>query len=244
MRINSARPIKAFTAKEQDGLREMLFPAKQPEVFTKNRTVDSPYAFRALSADNQSGGRVLNEHEKNIAERFFGDMIDLEVVRIVESSDEADTSTGNRVAFTVNNTIYGTDMPDDTLIHELVHVWQYNRGTITFLWALIEHATKSEEQLYEYNIADIEDENRTTFRCYEFEQQAAIVQDAYRVFIEKRLPKRNKEYKDKTVLPNDAKFFAQYCLFMAEFREWHEEPPETEAEECRTTEDGVGQVLL
>ena len=242
MRINSARPIKAFTAKEQDGLREMLFPAEQPEVFTKNRTVDSPYAFRALSADNQSGGRVLNEHEKNIAERFFGDMIDLEKVRIDDNSLLAIILYSLGRVMTEGNTIYGIKIPDDTLIHELVHVWQYDNDIIDFDTAAEKHreawAKGDTAGLYEYKVADIGDENRTTFRCYGFEQQASIVQDAYRVFMEKRLPRRNKDYKEATVLPNDAKFFAQYCLFMAEFREWHEEPPkppETEAEACRTT---------
>ena len=40
MRLNSARPIKALTAKEQAGLREMLFPTEQPEVFTRKLPID------------------------------------------------------------------------------------------------------------------------------------------------------------------------------------------------------------
>ena len=35
MRINSARPIKALTRKEQEGLRKLLFPTEQPEVFAR-----------------------------------------------------------------------------------------------------------------------------------------------------------------------------------------------------------------
>ena len=219
MRFNSARPIKALTAREQDGLLEMLFPAEQPEVFTKNRTVDSPYAFRALSADNQSGGRVLNEHETNIAERFFGDMIDLEVVRIVED----DPSAENRTVTTVYNTIYGTNMPDDTLIHELVHVWQYDKGIITPYSAFWEHfiafLARRTHELYEYNVKP----NRKPFRDYGFEQEASILQDAYRVLTEKKPPRRNLDYKGGTPVAEDEALSKLYEAFKKEFQQWHEE---------------------
>ena len=39
MRFNSARPIKALTPKEQEGLRKLLFPTEQPEVSTKKLPV-------------------------------------------------------------------------------------------------------------------------------------------------------------------------------------------------------------
>ena len=39
MRFNSARPIKALTPKEQEGLRKLLFPTEQPEVSTRKLPV-------------------------------------------------------------------------------------------------------------------------------------------------------------------------------------------------------------
>ena len=75
MRFNSARPIRALTAKEQDGLREMLLPEKQPEVFTRN----SPDGLRTSNKDKKP--RKLKTREMNFAEGFFGDKIDLGKVR-------------------------------------------------------------------------------------------------------------------------------------------------------------------
>ena len=40
MRFNSARPIKALTPKEQEGLRKLLFPTEQREVFTRKLPID------------------------------------------------------------------------------------------------------------------------------------------------------------------------------------------------------------
>ena len=80
MRFNSARPVKALTAKEQNGLRKVLFPAAQREVFTRNRTNDSPDGLRASNKDDKP--RKLKTREIDIAEGFFGDMIDLGRVRI------------------------------------------------------------------------------------------------------------------------------------------------------------------
>ncbi len=40
MRFNSARPIKALTPKEQEGLRKLLFPTEQPEVSTRKLPID------------------------------------------------------------------------------------------------------------------------------------------------------------------------------------------------------------
>lgn len=40
MRFNSARPIKALTPKEQEGLRKLFFPTEQPEVSTRKLPID------------------------------------------------------------------------------------------------------------------------------------------------------------------------------------------------------------
>ena len=40
MRFNSARPIKALTPKEQEGLRKILFPTEQREVSTRKLPID------------------------------------------------------------------------------------------------------------------------------------------------------------------------------------------------------------
>ena len=218
MNINSARPTRSLTAKEQDGLLKMLFPAKQPkqsEVFTKNRTVDSLLDF--LRSDTDEKPRELTQDEVKVAERVFGDMIDLGEVRIAENHWLTDWLAPNGIVMTIGNTIYGINIPDDTLIHELVHVWQYNRGRITALSAFLEHLkawrTGQTAELYYYSV-----EPRQTFRKYGFEEQASIVQDAYLVLEEEEPPKRNENYKSGDPLPEEL-----YELFMQDFREWHEE---------------------
>lgn len=225
MRFNSGRPIKALTAKEQDGLLEMLFPAKQPEVFTRNRTVDSLRGFLPWNTDTKP--RKLNTHEKNIAGGFFGDMIDLEEVRIDDKSWLAFILYLFGRVMTEGNTIYGINIPDDTLIHELVHVWQYDKDIIDFDTAAKKHREAWEAdqtaELYLYSVDDSEDENRRTFRDYGFEEQASIVQDAYLVIEEKKPPKRNKDYKGGTPVAEDTELLALYEGFMEEFGQWHEE---------------------
>ena len=83
MRINSARPIKALTRKEQEGLWKLLFPTEQPEVFAGSETNDSPDPYRESESAKE---RKLYSREIEEAEPFFGDMIDLEEVRISDES--------------------------------------------------------------------------------------------------------------------------------------------------------------
>ena len=230
MKINSGRPIRALTATEQDGLLEMLFPAKQTEVFTQNRTINSLLGslLESLQSDTNEKPRELTQGEKDVAERVFGDMIDLGEVRVGDKNWLAQVLHSNQLAMTICNTIYGMEIPDDTLIHELVHVWQYDKEHIDLASAALPHirvliGIRTTEELYDYSVDDIEDKDRRTFRDYGFEQQAAIVQDAYLVTEEEHPPQRNKDYKSGDPLPKEL-----YERFMQDFREWHEELTGTE----------------
>ena len=217
MKVNSGGPIMARTAREQDGLREMLFPAKQAEVFPKDTTIDS--LLKLLQCDIvDEKPRELTQDEIKVAKSVFGDMIDLGEVRIGEENWLACLLNGRSMAMTICNTIYGIGMPNDTLIHELVHVWQYDKEHIDPASAALPHIkafleSRPVEQLYRYSV-----EPRQAFSDYGFEQQASIVQDAYLVLEEEQPPKRNKDYKSGDELPKKL-----YEGFMAEFREWHKE---------------------
>jgi len=220
MRFNSARPIKALTPKEQEGLRKMLFPTEQPEVFARN----SPDGLLASNKDKKP--RKLKTRERDIAEGFFEDMIDLEEVRISDKSLVGRELGEHGMAITVENTIYGNNMADDTLIHELVHVWQYSNELLSpvraGLWQLAARAIGQTEELYDYNVDRVGDPDRKTFREYSFEEQAAILEDAYLVTIENSPPIHNKDYEGGLLYPN-AELLELYHLFMYEFREWHKE---------------------
>ena len=225
MRINSARPIRALTAKEQDGLREVLFPAKQPEVFTRNSPDDSPDGLRESNQSKKK--RRLDFREKDIARSFYGDMIDLGRVSIAEDSWWAREAYKRKSAIAIYNTIHGISMQDHTLIHELAHVWQYNNVRIEPLLAgathLLARLIGQTEELYDYNVDRVGDPDRKTFREYSFEEQAAILEDAYLVTVENRPPKHNKDYKDGDFLPDDSELWQLYHLFMYEFEQWHKE---------------------
>ena len=224
MRFNSARPIKALTPKEQEGLRKMLFPTEQQEVFTRSGKDDSPNRLRVSNTDDKP--RKLYSWEIDTAEGFFGDMINLDRVRISENSWLTPKGKKRGSGVTIYNTIYGKDMQKDTLIHELAHVWQYNNVRISPLPAGTTQAVArligQTEELYDYNVDPVGDPDRKTFREYSFEEQAAILQDAFRVTIENSLPIHNKDYKGGLLYPN-ADLLQLYHLFRWEFEQWHEE---------------------
>ena len=161
------------------------------------------------------------------AESFFGDIIDLEEVRISDESLMGRTLGKNRVAITVENTIYGNNMSDPLFIHELVHVWQYSNELLSpvraGLWQLAARAIGQKDKLYKYNVSSAGDPNRKPFREYGFEQQAAILTDAYLVIHKNKLPRHNEAYKGLEKLPDDAAIFELYHLFMYEFEQWHKE---------------------
>ena len=225
MRLNSARPIKALTRKEQEGLRELLFPTEQREVFTRNRTDDSPDGLRASNTNDKP--RKLYSWEIDKARGFFGDMIDLGRVRISENSWLARKTYEDKSAITIYNTIHGISMQDHTFIHELAHVWQYNNVRIEPVTAgathLLARLRDQTDELYDYNVDPVGDPNRKTFREYSFEEQASILADVFLVLVKGESPIRNKDYKGGELsLPDDAALFELYHLFMYEFEQWHE----------------------
>ena len=228
MRLNSARPIRALTAKEQDGLREMLLPAKQPDGFMGSETDDRPDPYRDSESPDE---RKLFPAEIDEAESVFGDTINFDEVRISDKSLVGRVLGANRVAMTIENTIYGhTLMSKELLVHELTHVWQYKNDQLSpvkaGLWQLAITALRQRGNFYRYSVKP----KRRNFREYNFEQQASIMADAYRVLVKNEPPIRNANYESGDPLPKEL-----YDLFLKEFREWHEElqpgsPSSTEEE--------------
>ena len=88
--------------------------------------------------------RTMTEHEIRQARRVFGDAIDYTKVRINEGSISARVASVGGYARTIGNTIH---MPEGGsrnmafMIHELTHVWQYQRQGWTYaprcIWAQI-----------------------------------------------------------------------------------------------------------
>jgi hypothetical protein len=119
--------------------------------------------------------RPLTEREKGIARPVFQDSVDLERVRVGTTSVLAAPTT-------LANTIRVKDsMSDDTLIHELTHVWQYQTSGLRYvscaLAGQIEGAVGHGSRNWTYEF----DPTRLGTRLGDYgpEQQAQIVQYAY-----------------------------------------------------------------
>jgi hypothetical protein len=148
-----------------------------------------PARAEALADLLKFNTRALTANEKAIARSVFGDSINLDLVRIDEwslSVPIAKAASGgerNR-PFTTFHTIntWGGPLDNQTLIHELVHVWQYEHvGAIYIPEAL---AVNGSDAGYNYGgVAKLQaskDAGRgiTSFNP---EQAAEIVEDYYRL---------------------------------------------------------------
>lgn len=136
--------------------------------------------YEGLSAMSKFRSRPLDAEESKRAKLIFGDTIDLQRVRI----DERAWLGPKQYQFcyvsfhTINS--WGL-MRDDILIHELVHVWQYERfGAIYIAKALQAQAGEG----YDYGgwaRLNIVKRTRGKLLDFNFEQQADIVMDYYRL---------------------------------------------------------------
>ncbi len=108
---------------------------------------------------------------------IFGDSIDYQLVRMDERAKYLTRSMG--VIYVSGNTInsWGA-MPDDILIHELVHVWQYQK----FGAGYISCALKAQGSTSGYKYADREDwHQKPSILNFNAEQQGDLVQDYFRM---------------------------------------------------------------
>ena len=76
------------------------------------------------------------------------------------------------------------------------------------------------DALYEYTVDPIGSEDRRTLSDYGYEQQASIIEDAYRVTVLGMAPKNYLGF-DGDIY--SAEIWELYKLFMHEFAQWNEE---------------------
>jgi hypothetical protein len=116
----------------------------------------------------------MSAKEKQLAYPIFKDSIDWDNIRLNSRSLAA---RGFKVAFVSFHTVhFGDRLSDDILIHELVHIWQYqNFGSAYIVRALHAQSTKAG---YKYGglLTLHEKSNLTDFN---FEQMAEVIRDAY-----------------------------------------------------------------
>lgn len=125
--------------------------------------------------------RSLTNWEKRLAKSVFGDSLNYSRIRIDNLAllGPRQYRLSYVSFFTVNT--WG-DMPNHILIHELVHVWQYQKmGAVYIPRALYAQTT---EAGYNYGgLCALKDaiENGKGLNAFNIEQQAEIITDYYRV---------------------------------------------------------------
>jgi hypothetical protein len=128
--------------------------------------------------------RSLSGGERSKAASVFGGSINLDLVRVDEGGLIGPSWTKRE--YTAFHTITGWGgIQDDTLIHELTHVWQYERaGAIYIAQALHAQITLGGTGAYDYNgVPGLQAAKSAGQSILSFnrEQQAQIVQDFYRI---------------------------------------------------------------
>ena len=79
----------------------------------------------------QKGKRRLTEKERAMLRPIFRDALDYDAIEIVDGSSGLLTLPGN--PFTMGFTIYLPVSNDHTLVHECVHVWQFEFGGFGYI---------------------------------------------------------------------------------------------------------------
>jgi len=122
--------------------------------------------------------RDLTKHEKRVAKTIFGDNIELQFVRMNSKNQLARSLKIAYVSF--NHINYFTSIPDQILVHELVHVWQYQHFGSVYIYKALK--AQNSEKGYNYGsvitLAEIQLENGNILN-FNFEQQGDIFQDYY-----------------------------------------------------------------
>ncbi|WP_235299010.1 basic secretory family protein [Portibacter marinus] len=134
-----------------------------------------PEIYQILHELLNNNVRALDEREQLIAESIFGNRIHWESVRIHDNN----TLVCRRmnIAFVSFHTIHFHNcISDGVLIHELVHVWQYEKfGSAYIVRAL--HAQASDAG-YDYG-GPVNLTYQTDLLDYNFEQMAEIIKDGF-----------------------------------------------------------------
>jgi hypothetical protein len=125
--------------------------------------------------------RPLTEEEKTLGYKIFGNNIDFDKISV---DDSAKIGTKNiAVAYVSFNIInYRHSIRKNILIHELMHIWQYQHfGSMYIGRAILAQRSKQGydyggvENLYKVMIG------QGSLLSFNFEQQADIIEDYYRL---------------------------------------------------------------
>jgi hypothetical protein len=133
--------------------------------------------YEIVSHKIKHNSRYLTLDEIDMAKTIFGESLNYKLIKIDEKATVVTKDKG--IIYVGFNTInaWGT-VREDIFIHELVHVWQYQK----FGAGYISNALKAQVSEPGYNYAYTEGwEKKTSIHDFNAEQQADLVQDYYRL---------------------------------------------------------------
>lgn len=125
------------------------------------------------------GGRPLHGWERQLVREFFGDSVEIEPIRVVETVVlNAPTVLGNRIRVPRR---YSFEQHPTVLVHEIVHIWQYQNGGTSYItdsaWYNARAFLTTGERGVAYLNYRLTPDSR--FGDFTAEQQASIVGDCY-----------------------------------------------------------------
>ncbi len=151
-----------------------------PEAPSEGRPPAEPLRL-AATAEKLPDKRPLSEYELTMVRKVFGAGLRYPPIRLSRMGSFIATINGNR-AYTYGNTIklpakayIRLDMYPSLLVHELVHVWQFQREG----WSYIPDALIAQTTGDGYDFAKGLRQGKS-FRKMNPEQQAQMIQDAFR----------------------------------------------------------------
>ena len=125
--------------------------------------------------------RPLNSAEKRLAQQYFGNQLNINRIRVDEAAFIGPKQ--GRFAYVSFYTINSWNaLRPDIFLHELVHIWQYEKYGITYM----SRALLAQKGKRKYNYGGLDMLKKLMTRNWKFknfnpEHQAEIVQDHFRI---------------------------------------------------------------
>ncbi len=140
-----------------------------------------PEIYEIIVSIIKTDYRFLTTAEKTLVQRYFGESINLEFVRI--NSQMSMRIERKAHAYVTLNTInYRQQISRPIFIHEMVHIWQFQRFGSMYIY----RALKAQSSKMKYDYGGLEKLysgmiSQHKFIDFNFEQQGAIIEDYCRL---------------------------------------------------------------
>ncbi|MCL2626609.1 MAG: hypothetical protein FWD46_07335 [Cystobacterineae bacterium] len=177
--IDSIKAIIAFCKNPLKALKDAAAWIVSKAMFEFMKGVSSIQTLLGL----ETAGRSLKPEEIEKLRSIYGDSIDYSQV-VIKEGNLGVIGMAAKVPFVVGNTIYvpaDYELDEGTLVHEMMHVWQYQNGGIDYMakavyaqtWGASDPFGRHTGYYYEKDVAE-----GKPFEKLSPEQQAALIERA------------------------------------------------------------------